>query len=263
MKGEQLVEVIKAMDDISEEKEKESVVTELPKGMRDLNQEELKAMRIGQDEPLEEKEELVNNVKFIVDMMMAERGERFDTPRLCCVLPPWDFGKPEGISPADQEAQKWISRLKVWRDDGYREGKGIFTKRMRLFLVCAQTYRLVPCGVKGQGYEIREIRKIWEKVGQFAATMLHISCATVDTMIAASILTEVVGEGAKLALGLTEEAIRTELGNVKRSTIDTTSTVGGRKEPVSLSELQLIRAKTSFPGGSMAWRTASYSCRRE
>lgn len=204
------------MRTIMEEKE-ESQVPELADALQSLH-DEMKSLRAELRDSLSHPEgtdELVKNIKFVIDMMMEDRGERYNTPRLCCVLPPWNFGREEGISFTDQSPTVWMSRLNGWQEDNFKGGKTVFTKRTRLFLVCAHTYRLVSCGAKGQGYEIREVRERWKKVGSFLLTALQLSCATVGAGAAAGVPSTVLGEAAKATLGLAEEAARSELGRLK------------------------------------------------
>ncbi|CAN0399699.1 unnamed protein product, partial [Ectocarpus sp. 12 AP-2014] len=93
---------------------------------------------------------VMNKLDFIVAMMMAIRRDGFDTPRRACVLPPWDFAQGHGLSDEEQAPECWVKRLGEWRGDDFKQGKGVFKTKMRLFLVCAATHRLVPCGPHGQ-----------------------------------------------------------------------------------------------------------------
>lgn len=89
-----------------------------------------------------------------VSMLMLEQ---VDTPRYACFLPPWDFELPYFLSEEEQNPAAWKKRLKEWRDSGFKGNR--FTQNLRLFFVCAQTHRLVSCGDKGQGYEVRYVHK--------------------------------------------------------------------------------------------------------
>lgn len=117
-------------------------------------------------------------------MLMAVRREGIDTPRQACVLPPWKFAKAHGLSEDEQKPDVWINRLKEWREDDFKEGKGFFKKKKRLFLVCAQTHRLVPCGRNGQGYDIQQPRT-WLRISVSVATFaLQVVCSTLAAMAA-------------------------------------------------------------------------------
>lgn len=117
-------------------------------------------------------------------MLMAVRREGIDTPRQACVLPPWKFAQAHGLSEDEQKPEVWIKRLKEWREDDFKEGKGFFKKRKRLFLVCAQTHQLVPCGRNGQGYDIQQPRT-WLRISVSVATFaLQVVCSTLAAMAA-------------------------------------------------------------------------------
>lgn len=110
---------------------------------------------------------------FLVAMLMAVRREGFDTPRQACVLPPWKFTEAHGLSEDEQSPEVWLTRLKEWREDDFKEGKGFFKKKKRLFLVCALTHRLVPCGPNGQGYDIQHARTWFRRSISLATFALH------------------------------------------------------------------------------------------
>lgn len=78
-----------------------------------------------------------------------------------------------------------MRRLSEWGEDNFKRGTKNFTKHMRLFLVCAQTYRLVPCGPNGQGYDIHEVRERWQTIGSLVLTVLQVSSETVGAAVAA------------------------------------------------------------------------------
>ena len=125
---------------------------------------------------------VMGTLDFLKAMLMAERREGVDTPRQACVLPPWKFAKAQGLSEDEQKPEEWIKRLKEWREDDFREGKGFFKKKKRLFLVCAQTHRLVPCGRNGQGYDIQQPRT-WLRISVSVATFaLQVVCSTLAAM---------------------------------------------------------------------------------
>ena len=127
---------------------------------------------------------VMGRLDFIVAMLMETRREGFDTPRRACVLPPWKFANAHGLSEYEQEPEQWVKRIKEWQDDDFKDGKGFSIKKKRLFLVCAQTNRLVPCGPNGQGYDIQQARTWFKKSITAAAFALRMMCATLSAMLA-------------------------------------------------------------------------------
>lgn len=135
---------------------------------------------------------VISRLDFVVAMLMAVRGEGFDTPRQACVLPPWKFAQAHGLSEEEQSPEVWVKRLQEWLEDDCKEGKGFFKKKKRLFLVCAHTRRLVPCGPNGQGYDIQQPRT-WLRMSFSVATFaLQVVCSTLAGMAVAP----VAGAGA-------------------------------------------------------------------
>lgn len=58
----------------------------------------------------------------------------------------------------------------------------------RLFRVCAQTNRLVPCGPAGHGYDIRNARKWFRVTINAAVFVLQVLCSALGAMLAAPLL---------------------------------------------------------------------------
>ncbi|CAM9557099.1 unnamed protein product [Ectocarpus sp. 12 AP-2014] len=149
---------------------------------------------------------VMGRLDFLVGMMMAMRREEFDTPRRACVLPPWDFVQPHGLSDEEQAQECWVKRLGQWREDDFKQGKGVFKKKMRLFLVCAATHRLVPCGPNGQGYDIQRPRSWFRMSVNVTTFVLQVVCAT----LAATAAAPLSGAGA-----LAEETFSVALGSME------------------------------------------------
>ncbi|CAN0315933.1 unnamed protein product [Ectocarpus sp. 6 AP-2014] len=149
---------------------------------------------------------VMGRLDFLVVMMMAMRREGFDTPRRACVLPPWDFVQGRGLSDEEQAPDCWVKRLGQWRKDDFKQGKGVFKTKMRLFLVCAATHRLVPCGPNGQGYDIQHPRTWFRMSVSVATFVLQVVCAT----LAAIAATPLSGAGA-----LAEETFSAALGSME------------------------------------------------
>eukprot|EP00903_Cladosiphon_okamuranus_P006370 g6237.t1 len=49
-------------------------------------------------------------------------------------LHPEQFAKTQGLSEDEQTPEVWVKRLDEWREDDFKEGKGVFKKKKRLFL---------------------------------------------------------------------------------------------------------------------------------
>lgn len=81
----------------------------------------------------------------------------------------------------------WLKRLNEWRENDFKEGKGFFQKRKRLFLVCAHKHRLVPCGPNGQGYDIQQPRTWFRKSVSVATFTLQVVCFTLAAMAVAPV----------------------------------------------------------------------------
>ncbi|CAM9686810.1 unnamed protein product [Ectocarpus fasciculatus] len=149
---------------------------------------------------------VMGRLDFLVVMMMAMRRDGFDTPRRACVLPPWDFALGHGLSDEEQAPECWVKRLGEWREDDFKQGKGVFKTKMRLFLVCAVTHRLVPCGPNGQGYDIQRPRTWFRMSVSVATFVLQVVCATLAAIAAAPLS----GAGA-----LAEESFSAALGSME------------------------------------------------
>lgn len=126
---------------------------------------------------------VMGRLDFVVAMLMEERREGVDTPRYACVLPPWEFTNAHGLSECEQQPEVWVKRLEEWQDDDFKAGKGLFKKKKRLFLVCAHTHRLVPCGTNGQGYDIQQPRTWFKNASSVAAFALQMMFATLGAML--------------------------------------------------------------------------------
>ena len=149
---------------------------------------------------------VMGKLDFVVSMLMAVRGEGFDTPRQACVLPPWDFAQDHGLSEAERAPEVWVKRLQEWLKDDCKGGKGFFTKKKRLFLICAHTRRLVPCGPNGQGYDIQQPRT-WFRMSVSVATF---ALQVVFSTLAAMAVAPVSGAGAAV-----ETAVSTAMEGVE------------------------------------------------
>lgn len=93
--------------------------------------------------------------EFVKPVMQRMRAAQLKTPRLACMLVTWKFEYRQGLSPQEQESHRWTRRQ---IDASKGKAKGWFTEDMWLYLVCAHTYLLVPCGPDGHGYRIQRCR---------------------------------------------------------------------------------------------------------
>lgn len=118
-------------------------------------------------------------LQVVKTMMKRNRTEMYDTPRLACLLVPWDFALLQGLSPEEQNPKNWIRRLV---DGGASKTRGWFRKNVRLFLVCARTFHLVPCGPEGHGYMIQQFRT-WTKI---AVGVMKVMVQLTSTVLGAS-----------------------------------------------------------------------------
>lgn len=155
---------------------------------------------------------VMGKLDFVVTMLMADRSEEFDTPRQACVLPPWKFAQARGLSEEEQMPEVWVKRLEEWREDDFKEGKGFFRKNKLLFLVCAQTHRLVPCGPNGQGYDVQRVRTWVRK----SATLATFALQVVSSTLAAIAAAPMAGGGAvqatvSAAMGSMESMLQDQL----------------------------------------------------
>lgn len=128
---------------------------------------------------------VMGSLDFIVAMLMAMRREGIDAPRHACVLPPWKFAEDRGLSEDEQMRETWFKRLEEWQEDDFKGGKRFFMKKKRLFLVCAHTHRLVPCGPNGQGYDLQQPRTWFRMAANVVTFALQVTCAMLSAMTAA------------------------------------------------------------------------------
>lgn len=134
---------------------------------------------------------------FVKEMTKALRAETFDTPRLACLLSPWDFEEPRGLSQREQDPQTWTRKV---QHESAR-GRGWFTEEMRVFLVCAKTHRLVPCGLDGHGYQITEVRDWVKRAFGVVRVMVELTSLVLGVGAAAGVvsnLAQAVGSGSEV-----------------------------------------------------------------
>ena len=108
-------------------------------------------------------------------------------PRHAVLLPPREDEALE-LTDAEREASSWVQRLKDWRAQGKRAGKGVVSKEYRLFFLCAHDCSLAECGFEGKGYRLKCPRK-WVKSGglQFVKALLMVVNVALKTFAGLSI----------------------------------------------------------------------------
>ena len=67
---------------------------------------------------------------------------------------------PEFLSDELRRPEVWKKNVEEWRESDFEAGKTVWKKQMRLFLICAHTHQLVPCGHNGRGYDIQRLSLI-------------------------------------------------------------------------------------------------------
>ncbi|CAN0533059.1 unnamed protein product, partial [Laminaria digitata] len=58
---------------------------------------------------------------------------------------------------------------------------------MRLFLVCAHTHELVPCGHNGRGYDVQRFRQWVRMTVDVAKFAFQVTCATLAAVFVAQL----------------------------------------------------------------------------
>ncbi|CAM9300333.1 unnamed protein product [Sphacelaria rigidula] len=101
---------------------------------------------------------MLRNVAFDIAYL------RWPVPRLACLLPAHEGA----LSEVARSYSSWSVRLQRWCHGGRVDGKGIFSRKLRLFLLCAHDMSLVKCGPGGQGYEVKELLA-WVRKAKVAA----------------------------------------------------------------------------------------------
>ena len=142
---------------------------------------------------------VMGRLDFLVAMMMTVRGDKVDTPRHACLLP-GDYTEPHGLSDELRRPEVWKKKVEEWRENDFVAGKGVWNKKMRLFLISAHTHQLVPCGHDGRGYDIRRARK-WVRVTvDLAKFALQVTCASLVAVAVAQLpVTTLGGVGEQAA----------------------------------------------------------------
>ncbi|MEP5350938.1 MAG: hypothetical protein ABJZ75_01165, partial [Luteolibacter sp.] len=141
---------------------------------------------------------VMGRLDFLVAMLMTVRGDKVDTPRHACILP-GSYAEPDGLSDELRRPDVWKKKVEDWRESDFEAGKGVWTKKMRLFLVCAQTHQLVPCGHNGRGYDIQRVRKWVRMTVDFAKFALQVTCASLAAVAVAQLPASTLGVGEQAA----------------------------------------------------------------
>lgn len=123
---------------------------------------------------------VMGRLDFLVAMLMTERAGNITAPRFACVLPPWKFALPHGLSAEEMDPREWTNRFAAWREDGFKDGKRLFETEMRIFPVCAFSQELVPCGDNGQGYSVTRAREWARNIASVAQALTTVALPAVE-----------------------------------------------------------------------------------
>ncbi|CAM9393730.1 unnamed protein product, partial [Laminaria digitata] len=135
---------------------------------------------------------VMERLDFLEAMLMTVRGDKVDTPRHACLLP-GNYAEPHGLSDELRRPEVWTRKVEEWRESDFEAGKGVWKKKMRLFLVCAHSHELVPCGHNGRGYDIQSVRKWVRMTVDVAKFALQVTCATVAAVAVAQLPATTLG----------------------------------------------------------------------
>ena len=142
---------------------------------------------------------LMGRLDFLVTMLMAVRGDKVDTPRQAVVLP-GNYAEPPALWSELRKPEEWTKTLEDWRESDFQAGKGVWKKKMRLFLICAQTHQLVPCGHNGRGYDVQRYRKWVGMTVDVAKFALEVIFATLGSMALAQIPSTILADTGEQAV---------------------------------------------------------------
>ncbi|CAM9180685.1 unnamed protein product, partial [Laminaria digitata] len=135
---------------------------------------------------------VMGRLDFLVAMLMTVRGDKVDIPRHACLLP-GNYAEPHGLSDDLRRPEMWTGKVEEWRDSDFEAGKGVWKRKMRLFLICAHTHQLVPCGHNGRGYDIQRIRKWVRMTVDLAKFALQVTCASLAAVAVAQLPATTLG----------------------------------------------------------------------
>lgn len=145
-------------------------------------------------------------------------------PSHAVLLPPREDESLE-MTDTEREASSWIRRLKDWRAHGKRGGKGVVSKKYRLFFLCGHDRSLAECGFEGKGYRIKCPRE-WVRRGglPFMQALLIVVSIALKTVAGLSIPADGIASVGGKAWG--EILSSTVEGAAEASIEATSSTVG-------------------------------------
>lgn len=156
---------------------------------------------------------VMGRLDFLASMLMTIRGDQVDTPRQACLLP-GNYAQPHGLSDELRRPEVWKKNVEEWRESGFEAGKTVWKKQMRLFLICAHTHQLVPCGHNGRGYDIQRVRE-WVRmtvdVAQFA---LQVTLASLATGVVAQLPATTLGGVGEQAVEAASASLSGTLGGL-------------------------------------------------
>ncbi|CAM9968674.1 unnamed protein product [Laminaria digitata] len=156
---------------------------------------------------------VMGRLDHLVAMLMKVRGDKVDTPRDACLLP-GNYAEPHGLSDELRRPEVWKKKVEEWRETDFEAGKGVWKKKMRLFLICTHTHQLVPCGHNGRGYDIQRVRKWVRMTVDLAKFALQVTCASLAAVAVAQLPATTLGGVGEQAVEAASASLSEVLGGV-------------------------------------------------
>ena len=156
---------------------------------------------------------VMGRLDFVVAVVMAMRGDQVDAPRYACLLP-GNYAQPHGLSDELRRPEVWKKNVEEWRESDLEAGKSVWKKQMRLFLICAHTHQLVPCGHNGRGYDVQRVRKWVRMTVDLAKFALQVTLASLATVVVAQLPATTLGGVGEQAVEAASASLSGTLGGL-------------------------------------------------
>ena len=104
--------------------------------------------------------------------------------------------------------------MEEWRESDFDAGNSVWKKQMRLFLICAHTHQLVPCGHNGRGYDIQRVRKWVRMTVDLSKLALQMTLASLATGIVAQLPATTLGGVGEQAVYAASASLSGTLGGL-------------------------------------------------
>ena len=121
---------------------------------------------------------------------------------------------PEFLSDELRRPEVWKKNVEEWRESDFEAGKTVWKKQMRLFLICAHTHQLVPCGHNGRGYDVQRVRKWVRMTVDLAKFALQVTLASLATGVVAQLPATTLGGVGKQAVKAVSASLSGTLGGL-------------------------------------------------